>query len=52
MKLVAHKKTPTIGTSLVAQWLRPQAPNTEGPGSILYQGTRSRMPQLRSGAAK
>ena len=34
-------------TSLVAQWLRPYAPNAEeGPGSIPGQGSRSHMPQL------
>ena len=31
------------GTSLVAQWLRLQAPNAGGPGSIPGQGTRSHM---------
>ena len=35
------------GTSLVVQWLRLQAPNAGGPGSIPGQGTRSHMPQLR-----
>ena len=40
------------GTSLVAQWLRLQAPNAGGLGLIPGQGTRSRMPQLRPGAAK
>ncbi|TEA23555.1 hypothetical protein DBR06_SOUSAS910256, partial [Sousa chinensis] len=29
--------------SLVAQWLRLHAPNAGGPGSILGQGTRSRL---------
>ena len=36
-----------IGTSLVVQWLRLHAPNAGGPGSILGQGARSRMPQLK-----
>ena len=35
------------GTSLVVQWLRLWAPKAGGPGSILGQGTRSHMPQLR-----
>ena len=35
------------GTLLVLQWLRLQAPNTGGPGSIPGQGTRSHMPQLK-----
>ena len=38
----------TQGTSLVVQWLRLRAPNAGGLGSILGQGTRSRMPQLRA----
>ena len=36
-----------FGTSLVIQWLRLWAPNAGGLGSILGQGTRSHMPQLR-----
>ena len=32
------------GTSLVVQWLRLQAPNAGGPGSIPGQETRSHMP--------
>ena len=35
------------GTSLVAQWLRPQAPNAGGLGSIPGQGTRSHTPLLK-----
>ena len=35
------------GISLVVQWLRLQAPNEEGLGSIPGQGTRSHRPQLR-----
>ena len=31
------------GTFLVVQWLRLQAPNAGGPGSIPGQGTRSPM---------
>ena len=31
------------GTSLVAQWMRLQAPNAGGPGSIPGQGTRPHM---------
>ena len=34
-------------TSLVAQWLRPCAPNAGEPGSIPGQGTRSHMLQLK-----
>ena len=41
------KENEIIGTSLVVQWLRLQAPNAAGPGSIPGQGTRSQMPQLR-----
>ena len=33
----------TSGTSLVAQWIRFQAPNAGGRGSIPGQGTRSHM---------
>ena len=37
-----------LGTSLVVQWLRLQAPNAGGLlGSIHGQGTRSHIPQLR-----
>ena len=32
---------------MVVQWLRLQAPNAGGPGSIPGQGSRSHMPQLR-----
>ena len=44
-----HRGTKSLsaGTSLVVQWLRLQAPNTGGPGSIPGQGSRSHMPQLR-----
>ena len=41
-----------FGTSLVVQWLRLQAPNAGGQGSIPGQGTRSHMLQLRPRAAK
>ena len=48
-----------FGTSLVIQWVRLCATNAGGPGSIPGQGTRSRtwqqrsrVPQLRPGAAK
>ena len=33
-------KNPIRGTSLVAQWLRPHAPNAGVLGSIPGQGTR------------
>ena len=33
-------------------WVQLVAPNAGGPGSILGQGTRSHMPQLRPSAAK
>ena len=35
------------GTSLVVQWLRLHAPTAVVPGSILDQGTRSYMLQLK-----
>ena len=41
-----------IGTSMVVQWLRLQAPNAAGLGSVPGQGTRSHKPQLRPGTAK
>ena len=37
-----------MGTSLVVQWLRLNAPNAEDPGSIPDPGTRFHMPQLSS----
>ena len=40
-------KFPSLGTSLVVQWIRLHAPNAGGLGSIPGWGTRSRMPQLR-----
>ena len=39
-------KKPASGTSLVVPWLRLQAPNAGGLGSIPGQGTRSHMLQL------
>ena len=36
-----------MGTSLVDQWLRLQAPKAEGLGSIPAQGTGSHMLQLK-----
>ena len=39
-------------TSLVVQWLRLHSPNERGLGSILGQGTRSHVVQLRSRAGK
>ena len=39
-----------LGTSLVAQWLRLQAPNAGGSGSIPGQGTRYHIPQLKDTA--
>ena len=36
----------------VVQWLRLQAPNAGGWGSIAAQGTRSPMPQLRPNTVK
>ena len=44
-----------MGTSLVVQWLRFQAPNAvgeKGLGSIPGLGTGSHMPQLRPSIAK
>ena len=40
------------GTSLKFQWLRLQAPDAEGLGLILGQGTRSCMLQLRPRVVK
>ena len=40
------------GTSLVVQWLRLHTPNAGALDSILGQGTRSRMLQLRPNVAK
>ena len=37
----------SLGTSLVAQWLRLHAPSARGQSLIPAQGTRSCMPQLR-----
>jgi len=45
-------KIDSMGTSLVVQCLRLHAPNARGPGSILGQGTRSHMPQLRPSTAE
>ena len=39
-------------TSLVVQWLRSQAPNAGGMGSILGQGTTSNMLQLKQKTKK
>ena len=36
------------GTSLTVEWLRLQASNGRGSGSIPGQGTRFHMPQLRA----
>ena len=41
-----------IGISLLVQWLRIQAPDAGGLGSIPGQGTRSHMLQLRRNTAK
>ena len=41
-----------VGTSLVVQWLRLQAPNAGDPGSIPDQETRSHILQLRPSAVK
>ena len=37
----------SLGTFLVALWLRLHAPNERGPGSLSGQGTRFHMLQLR-----
>ena len=39
--------TAYFGASLVAQWLRLQAPHTGGLSSIRGQGTGSSKPQLK-----
>ena len=44
LKMISLKsKHASIGTYLVAQWLRLHAPNARGPGSIPGQVTRSHM---------
>ena len=43
-----HKRKTDLGSVLAVQWLRLCAPNTGGPGSILSQGTRFHMAQLRA----
>ena len=40
-------RTYSLGTSLLAQWLRIYAPSVGGLGLVLGLGTRSHMPQLR-----
>ena len=45
---LSHPTEGSPGSSLVVQWLRFHTPNAGGWGSILGQGTRSNMPQLRS----
>ena len=47
-----NKTGAPLGISLVIQGLRLYTPNTGGLSSILGQGTRSPMLQLRSSAAK
>ena len=42
-----HVQIPSIETSLVVQWLRLHAPNSEGLGSVPGQGTRSHMPLIK-----
>ena len=42
---VSTVKIVILGTSLVVQWLRLQAPNTRGPDLIPGQGTRSHILQ-------
>ena len=46
--IYTHLNVTNFGISLVVQWLRLHAPSAEDPGSIPGQGTRSRMPQLKS----
>ena len=45
--LSGHIFKSTAGTSLMVQWLRLQAPNAGGLGSIPGQGTRSHMLQRK-----
>ena len=40
-------KEPSLGTLMVVQWLRLNAPSAGGLGFLPGQGTRSHMPQLR-----
>ena len=48
LNLTRPPKTGGGGTSLVGHWPRLRAPNVGALGSILGQGTRCHMPQLRS----
>ena len=48
IQVYCNYKRLTIGTSLVAQWIRPHTPNAEGSGSIPGQGARSHRQQLKS----
>ena len=41
--LIAKRKRVTLGTSLVAQWVRLHAPNAGCLGSVPGQGTKSHM---------
>ena len=46
LKIFLIKKM-TLGTSLIAQWLRPHAPNAGGLGLVPGQRTGSHMAQLK-----
>ena len=50
--LVQWLRIHLAGASLFVHWLKLHLPNVGAPGSILGQGTRSHMPQLRLGIAK
>ena len=47
-----EKMISELGTSLVVQWLRVQAPNAQGLGSTPGQQSRSHMLQLRPSTTK
>ena len=50
--LKGNQEVENSGTSLVVQWLRLYALNAENLGLIPNQGTKSHLPQIRSGTAR
>ena len=45
--MLTQLEKPSIGTSLMIQWLRLYSPNAGGLGPLTCQGTRSCLPQLK-----
>ena len=45
-------KNPPVGISLVVQWLRLQAANARGLGSMLGKGIKSHMLQQKTGCSQ